>query len=303
MQKKIWMSLLLVLMMLLLVFGVFLLNKEEPAKKTEKKPEETQKQEQTEDTVQQTPALPTAEEIQKAIDNQLLPAKGKVHYGVRIYGEETTELCTESGSVPAASVIKLFIMEYVYSCITAGSVTPETQIEGTALSYLLEDMITKSDNEATNKLIRHFSMDAMNVYFQEQGYTETELNRYMLDTEAMNSGKDNVTSVQDVMLFLDKLYVNRNQTPSSDMLEIMKRQTRANKIRKYMPEGVVIANKTGELPGKVENDVGIIFAEHAGFQVVYLVSDVQNSADVQERIANTTLELYNLIEMKDEQND
>lgn len=299
MKKKIWMSLFLVLMMLLVLFlGIFLFTEEESEKTTAKKTKEPVTQVPAEEQELPPVATLTEQEIQTVIDKELLPVKGTVHYGVRVYGDQPAELYTDSGPVPAASVIKLFVMEYAYSCITAGTVTPETQIEGIALSRLIADMITVSDNEATNKLIRYFTMDAMNAYFKEQGYSDTALNRYMLDTEAMNNGKDNVSSVKDVMLFLDRLYQKRNQTPCSDMLEIMKRQTRANKIRKNMPDGVAIANKTGELPGKVENDVGIIFGGTVDFQVVYLISDVQDNEDVQNKIANTTLKLYELIETK-----
>lgn len=91
----------------------------------------------------------------------------------------------------------------------------------------------------------------------------------MLDNEAVKNGKNNYTSIKDVMSFLDKVYEGKDRFPYSEMLDVMKKQKIDTKIRKKFPSDVIIANKTGEL-SDVENDVGIIFGEKCDFAIAFL---------------------------------
>lgn len=225
------------------------------------------------------------------VDAQLKKINGNVQYGIHNYDENSLYISGVK-QLKSASVIKIFIMEYAFNRIASGEISAETMISGETLENLINKMITISDNAATNKLIDYFSMKNLNDFFADNGYISTTIERKMLDTDAMKAGKDNYTSVEDVMSFLDKLYECQNESPYSEMLKVMMNQKVNTKIRKKFPNEIVIANKTGEL-SDVENDVGIIFSEKGDFAFVVLSNDVVNSGVARDSIATAAYELYN----------
>ena len=215
---------------------------------------------------------------------------GDIDWGVHCFGDDYKYI-SDSNSVSSASVIKLFIMEYAFDQEKNGKLSMSDTIEGSTVTDLLERMITKSENTATNVFIDAFGMPALNQFIAENGYTDTRVERRMLDTEAMKQGKDNFTSVKDVMSFLEKVYENKDTYPYSEMLNIMKRQTRVNKIPSKIPSSVVIANKTGEL-SNVENDVGIVFIENYDVAMVFLCSSLSNCPAAREFIGDSAYLIY-----------
>lgn len=218
---------------------------------------------------------------------------GTCQWGVYTFGD-SSYIYNRSEAVPSASVIKLFIMEYTFALMERGLLTMEDTIEDVSVKSLLERMITVSDNSATNAFIDYYGMEKMNAYFMETGYSETQLNRRMLDYDAMASGIENYTSVLDVMQFLRKLYDNKDSFPYKDMLDIMKRQTVRTKLPAKLPDEVVIAHKTGELD-TVENDVGIIFTDKEDFAVVCLCSALSNRGSARSAISNAAFRIYQKI--------
>lgn len=216
---------------------------------------------------------------------------GNVQWGVKFY-KDNYEYTTESKSIPSASVIKVYIMEYIFDQEKNGNLSMNDILDGSSVKNLLEKMITQSDNDATNTFITHFGMDKLNKFFKFQNYSDTKVERKMLDTVAQNQGKDNYTSVKDVMMFLDKIYSNKNAYPHSEMLSIMLRQQRRNKIPAKIPSGVKIANKTGEL-SYAENDIGIIFTNNGDFSLAFLCTSITDSSAAISFINDASLELYN----------
>ncbi len=244
----------------------------------------------------QEPApTPTPEDhISPIMEKRLSELTGNHQWGVYTFSDGRTYK-NGSQSVPSASVVKLFVMEYIYHRIhNVGDLSPSDTIGGRTVETLVFDMVAKSDNEATNLAINKFGMDTLNQFFVSKGYTGTRLERKMLDYDAMAAGKENYTSVDDVMAFLKKMYENKDQTLYADMLYIMKHQVRTWKIPEKLPEGVVVANKTGELD-TVENDVGIVFSEHGDYIVIFLSSKINDKNGTIEAIANTSRDLYDYL--------
>ncbi len=181
---------------------------------------------ETEENPDKDTLLGYAIEVKSNMDN----VSGDCQWGFKVY-PSGLRYSTDSFKAPSASVIKIFIMEYAYDLIENGELSLDETISGSSVRNLLNAMITRSDNSATNVFIDEFGMEKMNSFFKEKGYSDTKLERRMLDTNAMQAGKDNYTSVDDVMKFLDKLYENRDTYPYSDMLAIMKKQQVKTKIR------------------------------------------------------------------------
>ncbi len=237
---------------------------------------------------------PYETEIESIIAKRFSSLSGNCYWGVHTFSDGATYQNT-SKAVPSASIVKMFMMDYVYYRIhTVGDLSLTDTFEGMTVETLLEEMITVSDNHAANVFMNAFGMDTFNAYFAENGYEDTCLKRKMLDYDAMDAGIENYTSVNDVLKFFKKLYEKRTETPYSDMLDLLLRQTRRGKIPANLPEGVRIANKTGEL-ADVQNDVAIVFSEGGDFALALLLSDLSDVGDAITAMSRTAADIYALL--------
>lgn len=237
----------------------------------------------------------TAEPVQTVqLDTSALTANsGIVSYGVYYFNSGKELSSNNSAKMISASVIKVYIMEYIYLQASKNALSLDEQVQGVPISSLVNTMIQQSDNNATNTLIDYVGMDVLNNFFAESGYTDTELQRRMLDDAARSQGLDNYTSLNDTMNFLKKLYQHKDQYPYSKMLEIMEGQQVSTKIRNKIPQGTLIANKTGEL-GDVENDIGIVLTDKDPFAIVVLTNGVTAVGNIRNAIADFAYEAYEL---------
>lgn len=230
----------------------------------------------------------TQNSVQTKLDaSELFLNAGKVGYGVYYFNEEEYITNYNADSFISASVIKVFIMAYVYD----NNLALDEKIAGETTQELLRRMIQLSDNQATNTLIEFLGMDNLNHYFEEQGYKGTKLQRKMLDEQARMNGLENYTSVEDSMGFLKKMYAHQNEWPYSQMLEIMSAQTIRTKIPSKLPSEVKVANKTGELT-TVENDIGLVLDPKKPFAIVILTNDVYDSSAMREAIGQFSLQAF-----------
>jgi len=242
---------------------------EKSGEKTEQMNDSEVQENEAEKSGEQENVEKTESNYSSLVENAFSGFDGKLSYGVHMYGTGEKKI-VGNARMKSASVIKLFIMEYAYNQMCSGEIKSDDIVSGTKLSSLIERMITASDNDATNALINYFGMDKINEYITSN-YSETTLQRKMLDYDAAARGEDNYTSVADVMSFLDKLYVNRETYPYNEMIDIMKGQKISTKLRRNMPQGVKMASKTGEL-SNVENDVGIVFSDKGDYAIVCLTT-------------------------------
>ena len=209
-------------------------------------------------------------------------------------------------AMQSASVIKAFIMGAVYENLVYpdGSDSPSAEYQNSLLS-LLTQMITVSDNDASNELVRKlgngdFSAGAavVNNFCQQHGYTSTHLGREFL---AKNPTDDNYISASDCCRLLSDIYNGTlvNETASSDMLNLLKQQTRKNKIPSGLPSGTESANKTGELAdtslGTVENDIAIVFDQNHPYVLCVLSNNIASSGNAQKTIINISKTVYDFM--------
>lgn len=198
------------------------------------------------------------------------------HWSVAYEDLETGEQYgyQEEDVMQSASVVKLFIMGavYRYMCYPpeGEEVIPfHEEYEG-QLRDTIVSMITVSDNGCANLLIERlgegdFSAGAQRIraFCEENGYPGTSIGRRFLEE---NPSGDNFTTAADTRKFLSDLYHGKlvSEEASAKMLEIVKGQTRKNKIPAGLPAGFTSGNKTGEMPegyglGCIENDSAIVF--------------------------------------------
>ncbi|MGM0112132.1 serine hydrolase [Enterococcus sp. DIV0187] len=294
-QKVLMLYMIIFVLAIGLTFSVMkIYNSRQPAKIV---PEQINKIKDSNSTVSEQSELVTDERstisssemmLDSLDDSELVSNAAEVSYGIYYFNDEKYISNHNNDPMISASVIKIFIMEYVYR----KKLETETTATGETLDTLIQQMIQTSDNQATNTIIDHCGMDILNNYFRENGYTTTQLQRKMLDEQARSMGKENYTSLEDTMSFLKKVYQNRSVAPYSNMLEMMRGQQIRTKIPSKLPTTVQVANKTGELPS-VENDIGLVLAENNPFAIVILSNDVIDSGQMRAAIGNFTLVALN----------
>ena len=164
----------------------------------------------------------------------------------------------------AASLIKLFVAGEFFRQ------TDENMLDIEKYGRLPDAMINVSDNGAANTLINAVGMDNVNKFAQEHGFTETEINRRMLE----NNGTENYTSAKDCGLMLEQVLAGKYVNPkaSERILQALMDQQRTGKIPAGIPSEVPTGNKTGEL-SYVDNDAAIVWAPSCTYILCIMSSD------------------------------
>ena len=197
------------------------------------------------------------------------------------------------GRLTAASLIKLYIMGAVYSSYdNIVAANGQEQVD-----KLLNAMITVSDNDSANTLVGMLGngdnaagQEAVNTYCKNNGYTDTSMGRMLLEKASAN---ENYTSARDCSVFLKNIYENKLEH-SEDMLNLLKQQTRTEKIPKGIPSGVETANKTGELD-HVENDAAIVFDGENPYIICVMADNLSDTTEARQRIIDISSVVYEKI--------
>lgn len=210
--------------------------------------------------------------------------------------EQPQNSCSFDGDVPirSASTIKLMILyellcqanEGALSLDDAYTLTSSDIVDGTgilqgygagyATTYreLAELMINRSDNVATNVLIDKVGRNNINARAAELGLKSVQLNRQMMDTNALAAGIDNYLSSADAASLLTMIYKGSFVNPemSAFALEALKSQFDDQGILAGLPTGTVFAHKTGTL-SNAQNDCGIVLGDNPYVLAVFCEAD------------------------------
>ncbi len=193
---------------------------------------------------------------------------------------------------PAASMIKLLIAaaffdqaqlglialddEYTIESgdIVGGTGSLQNRGAGTTITYgeAVTRMISESDNVAANILIDQLGMTTINSTAIKLGLTGTQLQRRMMDENAIAAGIDNYTSSDDTAKLLQQAYEGTLITPeaSAYIMDALRQQTDTAGILGGLPAGTTFAHKTGTL-GYAKHDGGVVEGDHP-FVLVVLCS-------------------------------
>ncbi|WP_125567240.1 serine hydrolase [Companilactobacillus insicii] len=202
----------------------------------------------------------------------------------------------------AASDIKLFIMAAAYREVSQGNIslsdrytlTDADKVSGTgvvqsmqsgdSLTYedLINYMITKSDNTAANIITKQIGgISVVNEEINRLNLNDTRMERMLMDQDALDSGKDNMSSAYDLALFLKKLYEHKVVSTKYDneMLSILSNDSNHSKLPNQVnTDTVIIYNKTGEFGTYgVENDAAIFKHDNKAFVLVVMSQDGSSS--------------------------
>lgn len=157
----------------------------------------------------------------------------------------------------------------------------------TVISYKVSDaidqMIEVSDNYAALLLVQRLSEKNVDDFLAQNGFSESGF------------GSPPTTSAQDISSYFEKLYKG-GFVNSSVMLSILKQQQINDRIPKYLPTGIVVAHKTGELDGNKHNG-GIVFARKGDY-IIVLMSNTSDPDSAAENEAIFSHDVYNYFQNK-----
>lgn len=225
---------------------------------------------------------------------------GVVSYAVlRFQDDEEPTLIASRGEDTvhaSASMIKVLIMEYLFHLarteqLDLNDTVPlsrSPRVEGCgALQELVGKhsftylelcrlMMVLSDNWATNLLITSLGMEYINARAEQLGVGEMELNRMMMDVEAMAEGRDNRITALSLARLYKHIFNGRDvDAYGHEMWNILGRQQFRDILPFYWGDDVCFHHKTGALD-RVEHDGGVLETFRGHFCFVLLMSDIQN---------------------------
>jgi len=262
-------------------------------------------------------AIPPAPPQWDELDGFLAGVRGRFRGSISYYVEDLQTgralAWNESQPLPAASVIKLPIAVTVFEQELAGKIRLEDEVvlkptdkadgsgvlkrarSGTKLTVanLLELMLQRSDNTATNILTDLLGLEEINAACRRQGLATTCMPRYIMDLEARDNRIENYTSAADMARLLKALYGRRILDPptSAQLLDILKGQHVKDRLPRYLPPGVVVAHKTGLMKDAC-HDVGIIYGRNHDYVVAVLTTGFGSFTQAKQAIGQIGRAVY-----------
>jgi beta-lactamase class A len=234
------------------------------------------------------------EGLQVQLTAASLHAPGRVGIAMEDLATGMTSGVNATASLPAASTIKIPVMVEVFRQMQLGRLDLGTEVglesrdrdwgwgdmadapAGTrrTVKDLLWLMITRSDNTATNMLIRKVGRQSINVTMAGLGLHATYLGDYIRsETDTIRYALR--TSPHDMVALLDSIARDRlvDEWSSREMLAILTGQTHNGLLPEPLPRNVKIAHKTGSLHDTL-NDVGIVYAEGEPYVIAVMTTEL-----------------------------
>jgi beta-lactamase class A len=127
---------------------------------------------------------------------------------------------------------------------------------------LIDRMITRSSNLATNALIELVGAERANATAHDLGAKNIRVLRGVEDNKAFRAGLNNTTTARDLAVLLEAIETGRAASRSScdAMRDILLRQEFSAEIPAGLPPGTKVAHKTGWITG-VLHDAAIVYPQ------------------------------------------
>jgi beta-lactamase class A len=245
--------------------------------------------------------------LEDAVTTALFESKGD--YAIVIKNLKTGESYTRQPDkqYEPGSLYKLWVMATVFDQVKQGNleedeelsrsiaflnssfgISPDNaeQTSGTitqTVSQALNQMITISHNYAAMLLTEKIKLSTVKTYLETNGFNNSKVG---------TKGEEPLTTASDIARFLEKVYKKELVSPeySDKMVELMKKQEKNNKLPLYLPSGVVMAHKTGEL-GMVSHDAGIVYTEKGDY-IIVAFSETESPKGAEDRIGKVSEAVY-----------
>ena len=160
------------------------------------------------------------------------------------------------------------------------------------LGQLTELMITVSSNFATNLLIEKLGVENIRGMVHSLGADGMKVLRGVEDGKAFQKGLNNTTTARALAVLLTAIADGKavDADSSKRMIAILERQKFNDAIPAGLPQGTVVAHKTGDITG-VHHDAAIVYAKRP-FVLVMLVRGITDEKKAYALMADITRDLY-----------
>ncbi|CAN5859729.1 serine hydrolase [soil metagenome] len=205
---------------------------------------------------------------------------------------------------PAASTIKVFVLQTLLEQVQGGALRledeltlrTEDQVTGSGIlkalspdrTYTLHDLATLmviiSDNTATNLLVGHLGIDAINAVCAQHGWTDTFLAGKLQQKDNTSMSR---TSPRDLGSYFESLWTGKllDEPLTQTAKSIYYRQHYTDQLGRdlgydsYSTETGVstlrIASKSGSIRG-VRNDAGVVSDDGVTYTLAVMTKDCQD---------------------------
>ena len=156
------------------------------------------------------------------------------------------------------------------------------------LRWLVERMIVRSSNLATNALIERLDAKRVDATAKSLGATHTKVLRGVEDGKAFQQGLNNQVSARDLATLMDAIESGKAASAAScrEMVDILVRQEFREEIPAGLPSGTRVAHKTGWITG-VTHDAAIVYPPgRKPYVLVVLTKGIRERPIAQKLIAD-----------------
>ncbi len=253
--------------------------------------------------------------MEAAVRKRIKAFKGEIGLVIKDLRTGRTFEAQADRPFPSASMIKIPIMVACIKAEADGRIAPDERLKmsradktggsgrlrrsrsGTSYSidHLVDLMVTRSDNTATNMIIDRLGFDYINGTFREVGLERTKLLRKMMDMRSRDRGVENFTTARETAEVLEQIYSKGCISPavSDKCLEVLKAQKINDRIPRLLPRDAVVAHKTG-LEREVCHDAGIVFTDNGDFLISVFTKTWYKPVYAKRFIARTAALVYNV---------
>jgi len=156
------------------------------------------------------------------------------------------------------------------------------------LRWLVERMIVRSSNLATNALIERLDAKRVDATARSLGATHTKVLRGVEDGKAFEQGLNNQLSARDLATLMEAIESGKAASAAScrEMIDILVRQEFNDEIPAGLPPGTRVAHKTGWITG-VTHDGAIVYPPgRKPYVLVVLTKGIRERPVAQKLIAD-----------------
>ena len=166
-----------------------------------------------------------------------------------------------------------------------------------SIRELLDDMIIRSSNLATNLLIEVVEARRVTQTMRQLGAHDMQVLRGEEDRKAFERGLNNTTTAFDLARVFEKLAQGEliSHRACDEMILTLLDQSDRCLIANRLPVTVKVANKTGKIAG-VHHDSGIVYLPNGKKYVLVLLSaHLKNLKEETEMLANVSQMIYQFV--------
>lgn len=159
---------------------------------------------------------------------------------------------------------------------------------------LIQHMITRSSNLATNTLIALANPDSVNAMMRSLGARRMIVLRGVEDEKAFEKGLNNMATARDLAILLRDIETGKAASPAStdSMRDILLAQQFNDKIPAGLPPGTRVAHKTGDITA-IAHDAAIVYpANRKPYILVVLTKGIPDEKVADSLIADVSRIVY-----------